>query len=79
MRLTLDGAFSVRLRGPGRAQFDLAVTAGGRTVRRTTARGSADRISVAAACRSEATETLTVTVRRRAGRGAYGLTVGYAG
>jgi len=77
--LTLDGAFSVRLRGPAKAQYDLAIDTDDGTHEKTTARGAQDAVSYQAACRGKQRERVTVTVVRRSGSGPYALTVRYAG
>ena len=78
--LTLDGAFTLRLDGPSRTQYDLVVKSGGKVVERTTKRGSSDRIHYRIACRDRRTERLTITVVRRSGApGRYTLTAKYAG
>jgi hypothetical protein len=77
--LTLDGAFTLQLDGPKRAQYDIVVKSGGKVDDRTTKRGSQDRIHYRIACRDRRTENLAITVVRRAGGGAYTLKAYYAG
>ena len=77
--VTLDGAFSVTLDGPGRAQFDLGLAVGGRPVARTRARGADDTLAVAALCRRSVRDKVELTVVRRSGAGAFSLAVRYAG
>lgn len=78
--ITLDGAFTLELDGPARTNYDVVVKSGGRTVERTTRRGSADRIHYRIACRDHRRETLRITVVRRSGPPApYALTAKYAG
>jgi hypothetical protein len=77
--LTLDGAFTLNLKGPKRANYDLVVRSGNKLVDRTTTAGSSDRIHYRIACRDRRTETLRITVVRRSGSGPYTLTAKYAG
>src|SRR3954471_20009946 len=77
--LTLDGALRIKLSGPSRARYDLRVTSLGET--RGTSKGNAarDSLSWSAACRQRRNETVGVHVLRRAGTGAFRVTVTYAG
>ena len=77
--LTLDGGLRVKLDGPARARYDLRISSLGKVRGRTKGKGAQDVIKWAAACRQRRTETVTVTVVRRAGTGPYKLTVTYAG
>jgi len=77
--LTLDGALSVRLHGPSRARYDLAVSSLGKTRGRTSGHAARDTLSWQAACRQRRTENVTVTVSRRSGAGPFRLAVTYAG
>jgi hypothetical protein len=78
--ITLDGAFTLQLDGPSKANYDLVVRSGGKIVDRTTRKGSKDRIDYRIACRDRRTETLRITVIRRSGPGGpYTLTAKYAG
>ena len=79
--LTLDGAFTLQLSGPHRAQYDLIVRSGGKVEDRTSSSGSSDRIHYRIACRDRRTENLSITVIRRSGGtgGAYSLKASYAG
>jgi hypothetical protein len=76
--VTLDGALAIELDGPARAQLDLRLDAAGKTLARSRTRGSDDTLALPAVCR-DAGERLQVTVVRRSGRGAFGLTVRYPG
>jgi hypothetical protein len=77
--LTLDGAFTLQLRGPKSANYDIVVKSGGKVVDRTKKAGSSDRIHYRIACRDRRTENLSITVVRRSGSGAYSLKASYAG
>jgi hypothetical protein len=77
--LTLDGAFTLQLTGPARANYDLVVRSGGKVEDRTRAAGSSDRIHYRIACRDRRTEDLAITVVRRSGSGSYSLKATYAG
>jgi hypothetical protein len=77
--ITLDGAFTLQLDGPARANYDLIVRSGGKIVDRTTRTNSKDRINYRIACRDRRTETLRITVIKRSGAGPYTLTAKYAG
>ena len=79
-KVRLDGAMAVRLAGPAGAQYDLRLSAGGQRFARSRARGSQDRVTLRAACRTErGAETVTATVLRRSGSGPFRLTASYAG
>jgi hypothetical protein len=77
--ITLDGAFTLQLDGPAKANYDLVVRSGGKTVEKTTRTDSRDRINYPIACRDRRTETLRITVLKRSGSGPYTLTAKYAG
>jgi hypothetical protein len=78
--ITLDGAFTLQLAGPAKANYDLIVRSGGKVVDRTTRKDSKDRINYRIACRDRRTETLQITVIKRSGAGGpYTLTAKYAG
>ena len=78
--LTLDGAFTLRLDGPARAQYDIVVRSGGKVQEKTSKAGSQDRIHYRIACRDRRTENLTITVLKRSGPGGpYTLKASYAG
>src|SRR4051795_2295194 len=77
--LTLDGAFTLQLRGPKSANYDIVVKSRGKVVDRTKKAGSSDRIHYRIACRDRRTENLSITVVRRSGSGAYSLKASYAG
>jgi hypothetical protein len=78
--LTLDGAFTLKLDGPARAQYDLVVWSGGKVEEKTSRPGSSDRIHYRIACRDRRTENLKITVIKRAGpAGPYTLKASYAG
>jgi hypothetical protein len=78
--ITLDGAFTLQLKGPAKANYDLIVRSGGKVVDRTTRKDSKDRIDYRIACRDRRTETLRITVIKRSGPGGpYTLTAKYAG
>jgi hypothetical protein len=77
--ITLDGAFTLQLDGPAKANYDLVVRSGGTTVEKTTRAGSHDRINYRIACRDRRDETLRITVLKRSGAGPYTLTARYAG
>jgi hypothetical protein len=80
LAVSLDGALEVRLSGPRRAQYDLRLVSDGHTLARSSARGSADRAGLRAACRSSrGAETLSLQVIRRSGSGPFRLTARYAG
>src|SRR3954451_4227834 len=77
--LTLDGAFTLQLRGPKSANYDIVVKSGGKVEDRTKKASSSDRIHYRIACRDRRTETLAITVVRRSGSGSYTLKATYAG
>lgn len=77
--VTLDGALSLRLHGPAGANYDLRLSSSDGTGTATSRAGSRDVISHRAACRTGASERLTVTVVRRSGRGPYTLRAAWAG
>jgi hypothetical protein len=78
-RASLDGTIELRLSGPRRANFDLALYDGGKLVSRTRAGGSRDRLR-AVVCRDGApTASGRVRIVRRSGAGAFRLTILYPG
>jgi hypothetical protein len=77
--LTLDGALKVKLHGPSRARYDIAVSSLGQTRGRSHGNAARDVLSWAAACRQRRDEQVTVTVSRRAGSGPFRLDLTYAG
>jgi hypothetical protein len=78
--ITLDGAFTLQLDGSARTNYDIVVKSGGKTVDRTSRRGSSDRIHYRIACRDRRTENLRITVVRRSGEPTpFTLTAKYAG
>jgi hypothetical protein len=77
--ITLDGAFTLQLDGPAKANYDLVVRSGGKTVEKTTRTDSRDRVNYRIACRDRRIETLRITVLKRSGAGPYSLTAKYAG
>jgi hypothetical protein len=77
--LTLDGSLAVRLYGPRRSNYNLAIASGNKDEGRTSKAGSRDRLSYTAACRSQATEHVAVTVKRVTGSGPFTLRISYAG
>jgi hypothetical protein len=78
--ITLDGAFTLKLDGPSRTNYDIVVKSGGKVVDRTTKRGSSDRIHYRIACRDRRTENLRISVVRRSGApGPFTLAAKYAG
>jgi hypothetical protein len=80
LKVSLDGALGVRLRGPRHAQYDVRLLSGRQTLARSRAAGSDDHVTLRAACRtSRGAEPLTLSVARRSGRGAFTLRARYAG
>jgi hypothetical protein len=77
-RLRYDGELTIRLSGPGRANYDLAVRSDGTGQGTTKTAGSEDSLSYQAACVKDPA-TVAVTVKRRSGSGPYKLTVISAG
>jgi hypothetical protein len=77
--LTLDGAMSLRLRGPRAANYDFTVVSDGGGRGTTNAAGSRDSISYESVCRSLQRERVTVTVKRVKGYGPFSLRVSYPG
>jgi hypothetical protein len=77
--LTLDGALKVKLHGPSRARYDIAVSTLGQTRGHTTGHAARDSLAWSAACREVRDEQVTVTVSRRTGAGPFKLDVTYAG
>lgn len=77
--LTLDGRFQARLKGPRKSNYDFVITSNNRDEGRTSQSGSRDSVSYEAACRQEALENVTITVKRISGSGPFTLRVTYAG
>jgi hypothetical protein len=77
--LTLDGAFTLKLDGPARANYDLVVRSGGKTMEKTSRTDSQDRVHYRIACRDRRTEQIKIQVLKRSGAGPYTLTAKYAG
>jgi hypothetical protein len=77
--LTLDGSLSLRVAGPRRANYDLAVYAGGRKQGSTSASKASDALTFSTACLTKSSEIVTVRVLRRSGSGAFSLSAKYAG
>jgi hypothetical protein len=78
--VALDGAMRVTLSGPKGAQYDLRLRSGGDTFAHSSAKGSHDRVSLRAACRTTShAEKVTVAVIRRSGSGPFKLSARYAG
>jgi hypothetical protein len=80
LKVSLDGALSVKLSGPKGAQYDLRLRANGSSFAHSSARGSDDKVALRAACRTTSRpETVTIQVVRRSGGGPFRLTARYAG
>jgi hypothetical protein len=77
--LTLDGSLSMRLKGPRKAEYNFSISSNGRNEGRTSRVGSRDSVAYDAACRQDALERVTVTVKRISGSGPFTLRVSYAG
>jgi hypothetical protein len=77
--LTLDGSLAMRLKGPRKADYNFSISSNGRNEGRTSRSGSRDSVSYEAACRQDALERVTVTVKRITGSGPFSLRVTYAG
>ena len=77
--LTLDGRLMAKLSGPRKSDYNFVITSNGRDQGRTSKPGSRDSVSYEAACRQEALEHVTVTVKRVAGAGPFTLRITYAG
>jgi hypothetical protein len=74
--LTLDGAFTIKLKAPRGTKYDLILRAGTDEVERS----SNGRIHFRIACRDRRTEKLTIKVQRRSGPAVpYSLEARYAG
>jgi hypothetical protein len=78
-QLTLDGSLQVLMRGPRKANYNLVMTSNGRNEGRTFNAGSRDSFNYEAACRQDASEQVTVAVKRVSGSGPFTLHVNYAG
>ena len=79
IRQSLDGFLSFRLQGPAGSNYDLELVNRGRVVRRTTARGSRDRLTVLGCRASAQTATYALRVVRRGGAGPFWLDTAVAG
>ena len=77
--LTLDGRLTVRLKGPGKADYNLFVRSDRRDEGRTSKAGSRDKLSYEGACRQRQVEHVTVGVERVKGTGPFTVRVSYAG
>ena len=77
--LSLDGSLSVRLSGPRKSNYNLAIASENGEQGRTHAAGSRDSLSFKAACRTQQVDTVTVTVTRVRGAGPFSVRVDYAG
>jgi hypothetical protein len=77
--LTLDGALNLHLSGPRKSNYNLAISSDGGGGGHTTSAGSHDALSFKAACRTLATEQVTVTVTRVSGSGPFAARLSYAG
>jgi hypothetical protein len=77
--LNLDGALSMRLRGPAKANYNLVAKSDGGGGGSTKAAGSRDVLSYKAACRTLPVENVTMTVKRVRGFGPFTLRLSYAG
>jgi len=77
--LALDGGLRIKLHGPSRARYDLAVSSLGRSRGKTSGNAARDVLSWKAACRQRRDEDVTVTVVRRSGTGKFSVDVTYAG
>ena len=67
--LTLDGALKVKLHGPSRARYDLAISSLGENRGRTKGNAARDQLTFKAACRQRRNEQVGITVLRRTGAG----------
>jgi hypothetical protein len=79
VRQSLDGSLSFALRGPAGSNYDLELVNRGRVVRRTTAPGSRDRLSLLACRQSAPTATFVLRVVRRSGAGPFTVTTAIPG
>jgi hypothetical protein len=77
--LTLDGRLVAKLSGPRKSDYNFVITSNGRDEGRTGKPGSRDSVSYEAACRQEALEHVTVTVKRVTGAGPFTMRITYAG
>jgi hypothetical protein len=73
IRQSLDGVLSFRLQGPVGSNYDLELVNRGRVVRRTTAAGSRDRLTLLGCRASAPTATYVLRVVRRGGAGPFWL------
>jgi hypothetical protein len=80
LKVSLDGALSVKLSGPKGAQYDLRLRSHGSSFAHSSAKGSDDKVALRAACRTTSgPEAVTIQVLRRSGSGPFRLTARYAG
>jgi hypothetical protein len=78
--ITLDGALKIKLQGPSRSNYNLVLSSdAGSATARTNSSTSRDSFNLKAACREQATEKLTVAVKRVKGKGPFTLRAQYAG
>jgi hypothetical protein len=77
--LRLDGALSMKLRGPSKSNYNLVISSNGRFEGRTITHGSRDSVSYQAACREDQLEHVSVAVKRMSGSGPFTLSVKYDG
>ena len=78
-RQHLDGALSVKLKGPRGTNYDFRAYSGGYSGHMTTSPRSNDSASYTAVCRETAVQTVHVTVKRVTGSGPFTLRVTYPG
>jgi len=76
LRLHLDGNVTIRVAGATGSRFRVEARTSDKAAGRVLRAGGAFRMSW---CRGQATETMTVSVKRRGGAGRFRLTVGYPG
>jgi hypothetical protein len=77
--ISLDGTVDLKLRGPARANFNVAILDGSRLISRTTTAGSRDHLRLTACRERTQRETARVRISRVKGAGAYSLTMLYPG
>ena len=79
VRLRLDGTLDLRLRGPRRANFSVAIYDGTDLIARTRTAGSQDHLRTTLCRDGTPIETVRIRVNRLTGAGAYSLTALYPG
>ena len=79
VRQSLDGSLSFALQGSPGSNYDLELVNRGRVVRRTTAPGSRDRLTLLACRESAPTATFVLRVVRRRGAGAFSVATAIPG